>query len=397
VALDTTPPFGKVVLFELPTEATRLRKQLQEDYPGRDFTVYPGDCNTSIDTALRDLAPLASAPTFAFIDQYAAEIHWTTLVKLARFKRRSPYKVELWMLFAPSMLPRGLGQDDPDRVAEFASRITAMYGTPVWRAIHDARQDGRLTAADMRYELVNLMRWRLERLLRYTITHTVEMKNTRGVPLYEMIFATDNAAGNRIISHIYGLAAERQPRMREEALSKLRALQEEERGELTLFPPPGARGQAGSALPAPATRTPVPRPLRRRGSDGHECGCRRRHLVPEHTVELPPASLGCPPAPLLEEERHTGRGARIADVRHPCPVQRPASRSGLAPRNDPADPGQIQPVERSEERLTREKPHRGGDVPQMVDPLKLGCVLDGDPEPDIGRPVEPVGEPDEPV
>jgi three-Cys-motif partner protein len=90
VALDTTPPFGKVVLFELPTEATRLRKQLQEDYPGRDFTVYPGDCNTSIGTALRDLAPLASAPTFAFVDQYAAEIHWTTLVKLARFKRRSP-------------------------------------------------------------------------------------------------------------------------------------------------------------------------------------------------------------------------------------------------------------------------------------------------------------------
>ena len=46
VALDTTPPFGKVVLFELPTEATRLRKQLQEDYPSRDSTVYPGDCNT---------------------------------------------------------------------------------------------------------------------------------------------------------------------------------------------------------------------------------------------------------------------------------------------------------------------------------------------------------------
>jgi three-Cys-motif partner protein len=246
VALDATPPFGKVVLFELPTEATRLRKQLQEDYPGRDVTVYPGDCNASIDTALRDLAPLASAPTFAFIDQYAAEIHWTTLVKLARFKRRSPYKVELWMLFAASMLPRGLGQDDPDRAAEFASRITAMYGTPVWRAIHDARQDGRLTAADMRYELVNLMRWRLERLLGYTITHTVEMKNTRGVPLYEMIFATDNAAGNRIMSHIYGLASERQPGMREEALSKLRVLQEAERGEFTLFPPPARTVKPGA-------------------------------------------------------------------------------------------------------------------------------------------------------
>jgi len=237
VALDTVPPFGKVVLFELPAEAARLGQRLHRDYPGRDLTVYPGNCNLTIDQALRDLAPLARAPTFALIDQYAAEIHWTTLAKLAQFKRRSPNKVELWLLFAPSMLPRGLAQDDPGRVAEFADRITAMYGTPAWQHIHDARQAGRLGPADTRYELVNLMRWRLEWALRYKITHTFEMKNTHGGPLYEMIFATDNAAGNRIMSHIYGLAAERQPRMREDALAKVQAVREEKRGDLTLFPP----------------------------------------------------------------------------------------------------------------------------------------------------------------
>jgi three-Cys-motif partner protein len=237
VALDTVPPFGTVVLFELPTAATRLDQQLHQNYPGRDLRIYPGDCNFTIDHALRNLMPLASAPTFALIDQYAAEIHWATIAKLAGFKRRSPYKVELWLLFASSMLPRGLAQDDPGRVVQFADRITAMYGTDAWRQIHAARLDGRLSPADARYELVNLMRWRLERVLRYRITHTFEMKNTRGVPMYEMIFATDNAAGNRIMSHIYGLAAERQPRMREEAVAKLQAIEEERRGELTLFPP----------------------------------------------------------------------------------------------------------------------------------------------------------------
>jgi three-Cys-motif partner protein len=237
VALDTVPPFGKFILFELPAEAARLDEQLHKDYPGRDLTVYPGDCNLTIDQALCDLAPMASAPTFALVDQYAAEIRWTTLVKLAGFKRRSPYKVELWMLFAPSMLPRGLGQDDPRHVARFADRITATYGTTAWQPIHDARQAGRLSAAEARYELVNLMRWRLERALGYKVTHTFEMKNTLGRPVYEMIFATDNAAGNRIMSHIYGLAAERQPRMREDALAKLQAIEEEKRGELTLFPP----------------------------------------------------------------------------------------------------------------------------------------------------------------
>jgi len=247
VALDTNPPFGKVILFEFPAEAARLEARLRLDYPGRDLTVYPGDCNVTIDQALCDLEPWASAPVFAFVDQYAAEIHWATLVKLAKFKRGSRYKVELWLLFAPSMLPRALGQDDPAHVAQFARRITAMYGTDAWQYIHAARLEGRLSPADMRYELVNLMRWRLENMLHYRITHTFEMKNTRGGPMYEMIFATDNAAGNSIMSYIYGVAAERQPQMRTEAFAKLREREEAERGELALFPAP-ARTVAPGAL-----------------------------------------------------------------------------------------------------------------------------------------------------
>src|SRR5918993_661745 len=43
VALDTTPAFSKVVLFELPAQAARLKAQLRADYDGRDFQVVGGD------------------------------------------------------------------------------------------------------------------------------------------------------------------------------------------------------------------------------------------------------------------------------------------------------------------------------------------------------------------
>jgi hypothetical protein len=67
---------------EQPVRAARLGEQLHEDYPGRDLATYPEDCN---------LASVASASTFALVDQCAAEIRWKALVKPAGFKRRSPY------------------------------------------------------------------------------------------------------------------------------------------------------------------------------------------------------------------------------------------------------------------------------------------------------------------
>jgi three-Cys-motif partner protein len=83
MALGTAPAFTKVVLFELPAQAAKLEADLRQSFPGRDLTVYSGDCNETIETALRDLAGYNHAATFALIDQYAGEVEWSTLEKLA--------------------------------------------------------------------------------------------------------------------------------------------------------------------------------------------------------------------------------------------------------------------------------------------------------------------------
>lgn len=238
IALDALPPFARVVLFELPAQASRLEAVLRQRYPDRDLKVWAGDCNDRISDALAALERHRGAPTFALVDQYAAEIHWSSLERLARFKQHSPYKTELWLLFAPSMLRRGLAAEDAAAVSRFESRIDAMYGCRDWAPIVDARQAGAITGAALREQLTNLMRWRLETVLGYGTTHAFEMKNVIGAPIYTMIFATDNAAGDRIMSHIYGQASEMQPRMRAEALAKRQAMRDEESGALGLFDPP---------------------------------------------------------------------------------------------------------------------------------------------------------------
>ncbi len=237
IALATSPEFTKVVLFELPAHASKLEAALRASYPTRDFTVWSGDCNKKIDEALQALTNWNYAATFALIDQYAAEIEWDTLRKLSTFKKRSNYKVELWLLFAHAMLPRGLAAESYESFDAFATRLDRMYGSPDWVPMYEAWTNGRLDPTDFRDELLNLMRWRLEKELGYGRTHAFEMKNTKGVPIYSMVFATDNAAGDKIMSDLYAKAAEREPKMRAETLARKQAKKDEERGILSLFEP----------------------------------------------------------------------------------------------------------------------------------------------------------------
>lgn len=203
-ALDAQPPFTKLIFGELQERTAKdLLGYYAATWPGRDVEVLPGDCNTTFPARLTSLASDREwrwAPTFAFIDQYAAEIHWATIKALSEF-RLGPRKTELWLLFGETFLPRGLGAGDTD--GTFAARVDAMYGTTLWREIWAARQQGVLAPARAKLELVNLMRWRLEHELGYATTLPLAMANHSGRAIYTLIFATDHDVGERIMTHVF--------------------------------------------------------------------------------------------------------------------------------------------------------------------------------------------------
>jgi three-Cys-motif partner protein len=172
------------------------------------------------------------------VDQYAAEVRWATLEQLSRFKYPRSTKIELWLLFAASMLPRGLASEKADAVEQFANRITAMYGTDGWRQPYIARRLNLLSGRELRDELLNLMRWRLEEVLGYRMTHSFDMRNSTGNEIYNLVFATDHTAGERIMNHIYRKAAEAQPLMVAEAAARRQHEREKKAGVPGLFPPP---------------------------------------------------------------------------------------------------------------------------------------------------------------
>ena len=197
-----------------PAKAAQLEAELRVDYPDRDFEIIAGNCNELIGPVLQRLRRdgwRAGRQTFTLLDQHAAEITWSTLEALSTFNRRETAKVELWLLFAPSMLPRGLAGVDADSrtVRRSHHRDVRHRGLAGALRCSAAGADHRRRLRD---ELLNLMRWRLENVLGYRVTHSFRMRNTRDLAIYNMVFATDHLAGEKIMSHIYRTAAEAQPK-----------------------------------------------------------------------------------------------------------------------------------------------------------------------------------------
>src|SRR2546423_3995216 len=234
-ALKVVPPFTRVCLFELGAKARQLDSEVRRAYPTRSgVRVYEGDCNVTVARALNDLREVRWAPTFAFIDQFDSEVHWSTLSQIAGF-RRGKTKAEMWILFATGLYPRGLNLHAREMNVRYGESLTSMIGSEEWVPIVEGRRRDLLDAATSRAEWVNLMRGRLEKELGYAKSYGFTLKDTGGQDLYDMIFVTDRPAGDRIMRHLYGKAATEHQAMRRHALALRRDTRRREKGEDALF------------------------------------------------------------------------------------------------------------------------------------------------------------------
>lgn len=202
------------------------------------YEVVGGDCNTHLAAGLRTVADLQWAPTFAFIDPKGLDVSWTTLEQLSRWRReRKGRKTELWMLLPEPALSRVLGLQGV-RGQSSADLLSNLYGSDDWIAIHQRRRSGDLSPDQARAEFVNLLRWRMERVLGYRTTHALQLHNVSNQPVYTMVFATDAEVGDAIMRDIYDHAMVHEiPTLRAHALSARQTKREQERGLTRLFDP----------------------------------------------------------------------------------------------------------------------------------------------------------------
>lgn len=235
VALKADPGFTILRFGELGTKADKLSAALAERFPEDNrYRVVKGDCNETVNEVLMELHEFRWAPTFAFLDQQAAEIHWSTIEKVARFRQnKNGWKTELWTLMSPAMIARGVRGTNSE---EFKQQVSNLYGGDDWLRIMQALRSRKITAEQYRQEMVNLMRYQLETGLGYRYTHRIPMTmSTNKMTIFDMVFATDHDAGDKIMRHLYNKAAQREPEMMRQAQLAKADKEAEEAGLLGLF------------------------------------------------------------------------------------------------------------------------------------------------------------------
>jgi hypothetical protein len=116
---------------------------------------------------------------------------------------------------SPAMIARGVRGTNSE---EFKQQVSNLYGGDNWLRIMQALRSRKITAEQYRQEMVNLMRHRLETDLGYQFTHRIPMTmSTNKMTIFDVVFATDHDAGDRIMRHLYNRVAQREPEMMRQA------------------------------------------------------------------------------------------------------------------------------------------------------------------------------------
>ena len=163
-------------------------------------------------------------PVLALLDPDSMELSWSTIETIANWNGQASsgdYKrkrmVELLILFPTGPLRRTLPSDPTKEAApdSVMTEIDRLFGNDRWREIYEAQRSGAISGEDSWMHYVELYRLGLVGL-GYTYTSVIEVRNTRNVVLYHLVFATTNATGKKVMKDVQGKARRVLPAMVED-------------------------------------------------------------------------------------------------------------------------------------------------------------------------------------
>ena len=117
--------------------------------------------------------------------------------------------IELLVLFPTGPLKRRLPQAGKPAAPEaLCQTVDRLFGSASWRAIYQDQRSG-ITTGEPSWSSLNANQYRLQlSTLGYADTFAIEVRNTRGVVVYHMVFATSSEAGRRIMKAVMDKARE---------------------------------------------------------------------------------------------------------------------------------------------------------------------------------------------
>jgi three-Cys-motif partner protein len=195
VALDIANPFTSYMFVERDPQRIAELNDLKDEYAGkRAITVKEGDANAALSEWLASGIDWRAHRAVVFLDPFGMQVRWSTIEALAATKA-----IEVLINFPLGMAINRLLARSGDIDAGWQASLDTFFGSPDWRTVaytegadlFGARRD---KVEDAGARILQWYRDHLGRAFGHVSTAHL-IKNTRGNPLYYLIWAGPNATG----------------------------------------------------------------------------------------------------------------------------------------------------------------------------------------------------------
>ncbi len=201
-ALRTGRGFDQYYFFDEDKRRAKLLGRLRHEHPEKEVHVKDKDANLGVQKLARRFRASPFARGVAFLDPYGPHLHWATVEALAKTR-----KVDVIINFPLAMAINRLVTRNVDIPDNWVRLLDKCFGTHDWHDLaYEVQRDlfGEVRSRkrdDTASRLLLLYHRRLERCFGNTVDPSL-VRNTKGAPLYYLMWASSNSRGKAIARHI---------------------------------------------------------------------------------------------------------------------------------------------------------------------------------------------------
>ena len=203
VALELEVPFTDYIFIEIDQSRLNQLKELKKDYedPNRRIYLRDKDCNDYL-RELLNKTPWTQWRGVVFLDPFGMQVPWDTIAEIGNTKA-----IEIFINFPVGMAIQRLLKRSGQFTPAERNKLDQYFGTDEWYdLLYESGQDlfGEENTTKIQEAGDVLVRWyrkRLQEVFGY-VSSAREIRNSRGRPLYYLIFAGPNQTGARIANDV---------------------------------------------------------------------------------------------------------------------------------------------------------------------------------------------------
>ena len=204
VALDIRYPFTDYVFIEIETTRLHQLQELKESYkdkmPSRRIHIRNIDCNEYLTKLLKD-TKWSRWRGVVFLDPFGMQVPWSTIVEIGKTSA-----IEVFINFPVGMAIQRLLPNSGQFTHAQRNKLNEYFGTEEWYDILYSSEQSLFGSRTQKIHRAGdtLVRWYRNRLKKIFghVSAAREIQNTRGRPLYYLIFAGPKKTGANIANDI---------------------------------------------------------------------------------------------------------------------------------------------------------------------------------------------------